>query len=67
MGGKPVTITAARGARLGGFAGRQPRWASHTVVVSRGRVYDSYTGIQGMLIEDYKKLWQFPGDLNFGF
>jgi len=67
VGGKAVTITPARGRYLGGFAGKQPKWETHTVVVSNGRVYDAYTGVGGMLIDEYKKLWEWAGDINFGF
>ena len=38
----------------------------HTVVVKEGRVYDQFTGRNGMPIGDWKAQWQ-PNDLDFGF
>jgi len=36
-------------------------------VVSEGRVYDSFTGYQGLPIEKYKALWEYADAINFGF
>ncbi len=41
-------------------------WFHHTVVVKDGRVYDQYTGDNGMSIDEWKEQWE-PNDLDFGF
>ena len=43
------------------------KWYYHDVVVKNGRVYDAFTGHQGMAINEYKKLWQFADSIKFGF
>ena len=42
-------------------------WSYHEVVVKEGRVYDAFTGGEGVAIADYKSLWEFPDHINFGF
>src|SRR5262245_4385515 len=37
-----------------------PGWAYHEVVVKDGRVYDAFTGHQGLPIAEYKALWDTP-------
>lgn len=32
-----------------------------------GRVYDAFGGAEGVLINEYKALWEFPEHINFGF
>lgn len=38
----------------------------HTVVVRDGNVYDQWNP-NGIGIEDYKNLWDYGDDMNFGF
>jgi len=42
-------------------------WSHHEVVVKDGRVYDAFTGSEGLAIDDYKKLWEYAKDITFGF
>jgi hypothetical protein len=37
------------------------------VVERNGRVYDAFTGYEGMFGEDYKALWENRDSINFGF
>ncbi|MBI2823266.1 MAG: hypothetical protein HYX69_01095 [Planctomycetia bacterium] len=68
IGGTIKEIRPARGTFLGNFNGiPTPKWGYHTVVVKDGRVYDALTGHQGMAIDEYKKLWDYASDINFGF
>ena len=41
--------------------------ATHEVVVREGRVYDAFTGHQGLTISEYKALWEHHEVINFGF
>jgi Pretoxin HINT domain len=55
---------------LGLYRGHMPGeagWSHHEVVVKDGRVYDAFTGHQGLPIEEYKALWSQRTGLNFGF
>src|SRR5262249_25832194 len=57
-------------ARLGPYRGHIPGergWAYHEVVVKDGRVYDRFTGHEGLPINDYKALWEYADAINFGF
>jgi hypothetical protein len=36
-------------------------------VVRDGRVYDAFTGHEGVPIEEYKALWENWDAINFGF
>jgi hypothetical protein len=67
VGGNIVRITPKDTPRLGAFRGQNWRWAHHEVVVRDGRVYDITTGHQGVPIAEYKRLWEYPHDINFGF
>ncbi|NJL73005.1 MAG: hypothetical protein HC888_16380 [Candidatus Competibacteraceae bacterium] len=42
-------------------------WVHHDVVVRDGRVYDAFTGHEGMPISEYKALWTYADHINFGF
>lgn len=42
-------------------------WFHHTVVVRNGRVYDAFTGSQGIPIDKYKAMWEMGDILKFGF
>lgn len=42
-------------------------WAHHTVVVKDGRVYDQFTGSEGLPIEEWKSLWDYTDEIDFGF
>jgi hypothetical protein len=57
--------------RLGAYRGHIPGgdrgWAYHQVVVKDGRVYDAFTGHQGLPIEEYKALWAERDSIDFGF
>ncbi|MFM8324689.1 MAG: hypothetical protein ACKN9U_07505 [Pirellulaceae bacterium] len=52
---------------LGGYRDVEPGWAEHHVVVKDGRVYDGFGPADGVPIDEYKELWEFPSDINFGF
>jgi hypothetical protein len=68
VGGEIMRITPNPGANsLGPYRGHATGWAHHEVVVSEGRVYDAFTGFQGMTIAEYKALWQYADALVFGF
>ena len=57
-------------ARLGSYREYTPGdrgWAYHEVVVKGGRVYDAFTGHQGLAIEEYKALWEYHDAIDFGF
>ena len=42
-------------------------WGHHEIVVKDGRVYDAFTGHQGMATDEYKSLWEYADAINFGF
>jgi hypothetical protein len=68
IGGEIKTIVPSGQARyLGAYRGHDLMWEYHEVVVKGGRVYDAFTGYQGMAIKDYKKLWDFADAIKFGF
>ena len=52
---------------LGGLRGNSPRWQFHDVVVKNGRVYDAFTGYEGLPIDQYKALWEYHDFIDFGF
>jgi hypothetical protein len=52
---------------LGPRGGTWTDWQYHEVVVKDGRVYDVLTGPDGLLISEFKKLWEYADDINFGF
>jgi hypothetical protein len=52
---------------LGPYRGVHAPWYYHTVVVLDGRVYDAFTGRDGVPIEEYKDLWQYRDDIDFDF
>ncbi len=62
-----IRIVPKKGRWLGSFVGKPVRWAYHHVVVKGGRVYDAYTGVDGMPIEAYKALFENAADIEFGF
>ncbi len=47
--------------------GAEPGWHYHEVVVEGGRVYDPFTGHAGVPLDEYKRLWIYADDLDFGF
>jgi Pretoxin HINT domain len=67
IGGTVVRIAPIDTPILGGYRGRTPPWGHHEVVVKDGMVYDAFTGAKGTSIADYKALWEYPDDINFGF
>ena len=52
---------------LGGYRDVEPGWAEHHVVVKDGRDYDGFGPADGAPIDEYKELWEFLSDINFGF
>jgi hypothetical protein len=52
---------------LGRYRGKNLSWTYHEVVVKDGRVFDAFTGRQGLPISEYKVLWEYPDALDFGF
>ena len=67
-----VRITPKRDtARYLGPVSKAPgvEWQFHEAVLDRanGKIYDAMTGASGMLIDDYKKLFAYFDDINFGF
>jgi hypothetical protein len=68
IGGEIRRILPAKGAsQLGNFRSYDPRWSYHEVVVRDGRVFDAFTGHQGLPIDEYKALWDQQATLRFGF
>ena len=68
IGGDIARIRPDFGApSLGKYRGTNPGWAYHDVVVKDGRVYDAFTGSDGLPLQEYKELWQYPDAINFGF
>jgi hypothetical protein len=60
-------IRPKHGRFLGRYMGIEPVWFIHQVVVKESRVYDAFTGHQGISVADYKALWEDGEDLDFGF
>jgi hypothetical protein len=55
---------------LGPHRGHTPGefgWKYHKVVVREGRVYDAFTGFEGLPLEEYKALWQDRDAIAFDF
>jgi hypothetical protein len=52
---------------LGAYRKHDLGWFHHEVVVKEGRVYDAFTGHEGLPIDEYKSLWQYRDAINFGF
>jgi len=69
IGGKVYRITNRLDpkAALGGYRGKNWSWFYHDVVVKDGVVFDLTTGSSGLPIDEFKKLWQYPDALDFGF
>ncbi len=42
-------------------------WRHHEVVIKDGKVYDAFTGHDGLSIAEYKNLWNHGDLINFGF
>jgi len=42
-------------------------WAFHEVVVNGGKVYDAFTGPEGMPIDAYKSQFEYADEIDFGF
>lgn len=60
-------LTGEGSAMLGSYRGHSPGWFHHEVVVRDGRVYDLFTGHNGLSIVEYKKLWECADYIRFGF
>ncbi|HVX91228.1 MAG TPA: thrombospondin type 3 repeat-containing protein, partial [Candidatus Paceibacterota bacterium] len=67
IGGEIKTIVPKDARYLPEFQGESTGWYSHTLVVKDGRVYDAFTGYEGLPIEQYKGLWNGQGEINWGF
>jgi len=67
LGGEIVRITPKGAPALGAFRGKNWAWGHHEVVVQNGRVFDITTGHHGLEIAEYKKLWDHPEAIHFGF
>ncbi|MBI2920682.1 MAG: RHS repeat-associated core domain-containing protein [Planctomycetes bacterium] len=68
IGGDVKRITPKNNARfVGKYRGQNLEWTHHEVVVREGRVYDAFTGHEGLPIDEYKKLWEDADALEFGF
>jgi hypothetical protein len=68
IGGEIRRITPlGKAPTLGGYRGKNWGWSHHDVVVKGGRVYDAFTGSQGLPIEEFIKLWEYPEAIHFGF
>jgi RHS repeat-associated protein len=67
IGGTIRRITPKRGDWLGPYRGKPTEWGHHDVVEKDGRIYDAMTGPDGCPIDDYKNLWDYADDLDFGF
>ena len=54
-----------------GYLGPRDRWETgwpyHDVNVKNGLVYDVLTGIEGMPIAEFKNLWDYADEIDFGF
>jgi hypothetical protein len=61
------TIVPKTDPTLGAYRGKNWEWSFHEVVVKDGRIYDAFTGGQGLPISEYKALWEFSDYINFGF
>ncbi|MHA3946548.1 DUF6531 domain-containing protein [Cellulomonas bogoriensis] len=70
MGGEIVTIKPnAPGASVLGPSANNPagNWTYHDVVVRNGRVYDSFTGPNGMPLDRFKSQFEYWDAIDFGF
>ncbi len=45
----------------------EPAWHEHHVVVKNGRVYHGFGSTDGVPIDEWKELWDYPEDIHFGF
>jgi len=67
IGGKQFTIRPKGGLpSLGEYRGRGFGWASHTVVLKDGRVFDAFTGAAGVSLDEFRSLWKYADDIDFG-
>jgi len=64
--GQTVTVRPTSTPGLGGYRGAGTLWDEHTVVVADGRVFDVYGPADGVPIDDWKALWDYPEAINFG-
>ena len=67
IGGTIHEITPRSSPYLGPRNGRETGWLRHRAVEKDGRVYDAWTGPDGVTISQYKAQWSFPDEINFGF
>ncbi|MET9672281.1 polymorphic toxin-type HINT domain-containing protein, partial [Streptomyces sp. NPDC006482] len=63
IGGEVWTLTPkAPFPALGDYKLAKESWGHHTVVVKDGRVYDQFTGKDGMPMDEWKAQWDYPDD-----
>lgn len=63
MGGEIWTITPKDGLpSLGDYKLANESWGHHTFVLKDGRVYDQFTGPDGMPLDQWKTEWSYPDD-----
>jgi len=67
IGGEIHRITPNGAPSLGGYRGKNPGWGHHEVVVKDGLVFDAFGPKNGVPIDEYKRLFQYPEAINFGF
>ncbi len=68
IGGEIFTFSPPNGVpRLGDYGLTDESFFYHTVVVNDGRVFDQFTGVGGLPIDDWKALWTYGDTIDFGF
>ncbi|WSQ99535.1 polymorphic toxin-type HINT domain-containing protein [Streptomyces sp. NBC_01210] len=61
IGGEIYTLTPKDGLpALGDYKLAGESWGHHTVIVKDGKVYDQFTGKDGMPIDEWKGKWAYP-------
>lgn len=50
---------------IGNVNGVASGWSWHAAAVKDGKVFDKLTGVKGLSIDAYKKLFDYADDLNF--
>jgi hypothetical protein len=67
IGGDIVRITPTEGQSLGPSKNNpQGSWVYHDAVVQKGKVYDSYTGPNGLTPDEYMAQWEYAEAIDFG-
>jgi len=67
IGGNIVRVTPSEGSVLGPSANNPVGdWVFHDVVVNGGRVYDGFTGPDGLSPQEFMSQFEYAGGINFG-